>query len=159
MASSASSPREHETEQNSAVTVDSSFSDAQGDTGQDVHFMNLPAYEPGGAFQQFSKIVDIGWGRIAEYAIPKAALAPCFQVERKFLGRRRLFVPSAPKRPLVEDEYRNLVLPQPIDQMRAWCLAKIGNTAAQQRKLGVLKLRQIECKGNLPLEPWLYRVP
>src|ERR1700739_143010 len=113
----------------------------------------------GGAFQQFSKIVDISCGRIAEYAVAKAALAPCFHVERKFLCHTRPFSPSAPKRPLLEDEYRNPVLPHPIDQMRAWCLAKIGNTAAQQRKLGVLKFRQIECEGNLPLEPWLYRVP
>jgi hypothetical protein len=113
----------------------------------------------GRVFEQFSKIVDISCGRIADYAVPKAALAPCFHVERKFLCHWRLLVPSAPKRPLLKDEYRNLVLPHLIDEVRPWCLAKIGNTAAQQQKLGVLKFRQIECEGNLPLEPWLYRVP
>src|ERR1700740_1373231 len=113
----------------------------------------------GGAFQQFSKIVDVSCSRIAEYAVPKAGLAPCFHVERKFLCHRRLFVPSAPQRPLLEDEYRNLVLPYLIDQMCARCLPKIRNTAAQQRELGVLKFRQIECEGNLPLKPWFYRVP
>src|ERR1700757_3551047 len=112
----------------------------------------------GGAFQQFSQIVDIGCSRIAEYAVPKAALAPRFHVERKLLCNRRLFVPPAPNRSLLEDKYRNLVLPHRIDQMRAWCLAKIGNAAAQQRKLRVLKFRQIEREGNLPLEPWLYRM-
>src|SRR2546422_11605991 len=85
----------------------------------------------GGVFQQFSKIADISCGRIAEYAVPKAALAPCFHVERKFLCHWRLFVPSAPKRSLLKDEYRNLVLPYLIDQVRPWCLAKIGNAAAQ----------------------------
>src|SRR6266478_2482204 len=85
----------------------------------------------GGVFQQFSKIADISCGRIAEYAVPKAALAPCFHVERKFLCHWRLFVPPAPKRSLLKDEYRNLVLPYIIDQVRPWCLAKIGNAAAQ----------------------------
>src|SRR5947208_10993671 len=61
----------------------------------------------GGVFQQFSKIADISCGRIAEYAVPKAALAPCFHVERKFLCHWRLFVPPAPKRSLLKDEYRN----------------------------------------------------
>src|SRR5579864_7226728 len=85
-----------------------------------------------GAFQQFSQIVDIGCSRIAEYAVPKAALAPRFHVERKFLRNGRSFVPSAPNRSLLEDEYRNLVLPYRINQMRAWCLAKIGKPATQQ---------------------------
>src|ERR1700747_2062617 len=112
-----------------------------------------------GLFQQFSKIADISRGRIAEYAVAKAALSPCFHIERKFLCRSRLFVPSAPKRPLLEDEYRNLVLPHLIDKMRPGCLAKVGNTAPQQRKLGVLKFRQIERERNPSLEPRLYRVP
>src|SRR5689334_16945798 len=113
----------------------------------------------GSAFQQFSKIVDISCGRIAEYAVPKATLAPRFHVERKFLCRRILFVPSARKRRLLENEHRNLVLPHLIDQMRTCCLAKIGNTSPKQRKLGVLKFRQFECEGNLPLKPWFYIVP
>jgi len=97
----------------------------------------------GGVFQQFSKIADISCGRIAEYAVPKAALAPCFHVERKFLCHWRLFVPSAPKRSLLKDEYRNLLLPYLIDQVRPWCLAKIGNAAAQQRSSGKSNVKGI----------------
>src|SRR5438876_11429644 len=103
----------------------------------------------GGVFQQFSKIADISCGRIAEYAVPKAALAPCFHVERKFLCHWRLFVSSATKRFLLKDVYRNLLLPYLIDQVRHCCLVNIGNVSAQQRQFVVLKYRQINCDGNL----------
>src|ERR1700731_1874402 len=82
-----------------------------------------------GTFQQFSQIVDIGCGRIAEYAISKAPLTPRFHIERKLLCHRRSFVPSAPKGLFLEDEYRNLLLPHGVDQMRPWCLAKVRNAA------------------------------
>ncbi len=37
------------------------------------------------AVEQFRKIVDIGRACVANYEVTKAALAPCFHVERQFL--------------------------------------------------------------------------
>jgi hypothetical protein len=66
MASSLSSSREHETEQNSAVTVDSSSNNIQMMTLGKIYDHTVTWLRSGGALQQFSQVVDIGCDRIAE---------------------------------------------------------------------------------------------
>src|SRR5581483_2580189 len=95
----------------------------------------------------------VGTG-VPNHKVAQSAFAPAFAAERKGLAPARRMEIA-----ILKDEYRNLVLPNLINQVRTRSLVQIGHSSADQGEVRILQLWQIEGERNLPLEPWLHGVP
>jgi hypothetical protein len=97
---------------------------------------------------------------VTNYKEAKAVAAPCVYVERILrvdAGRERECGCHCTR--ILQDEDSDLVLAHSNDHLRCRLLAEIDKAATKQCEFSPCEFGEIECKGNMTLEPWFDGVP
>src|SRR5580704_12107874 len=109
-----------------------------------------------GGFEERAQLPDIVRRDVAENDVTQPFLGKGLQIEGALFSG--LGAVAQIHEIFGEDEDRDLVLADLIDQVRAGNLAEVGYAATDQREVGALQFGQVERKRDLSLEPRLDRV-